>query len=85
MSPPSNPMQDPKALKDPSMAEVARRFTYCAPKGDQIGRYESIRSTARELALYIRTHCPDSEERKHSLACLQEAVMWANAAIAINE
>jgi hypothetical protein len=66
-------------------AELAKRFTYHAPKGDQAGRYERIRSEAHDLALVIDELAPDSREKSLAITNLEEAVMWANAAIARNE
>jgi hypothetical protein len=60
-------------------------FTYHAPKNDQPFRYTAIRDKAKELALLIQQMVPDSRERSVALTSLQQAIMWANAAIAINE
>lgn len=60
-------------------------YTYHAPKGDQTERYENLRATAKFLATMITEKCPDSRERALALTKVQEAVMWANASIAINE
>ena len=40
---------------------------------------------ARELAEIIDDACPDSREKSLALTNLQQATMWANASIAINE
>lgn len=65
--------------------QIDNTFTYHAPKGDQTTRYESIRDWAKELAYNIERNCPDSREKSLALTNLQQAVMWANASIAINE
>lgn len=65
--------------------QIENTFTYHAPKGDQPVRYEDIRRQARALAEVIARHCPDSREKSLALTNLQQAVMWANASIAINE
>lgn len=64
---------------------ISRDFTYHAPKEGQILRYESIRDKARELAYLMADTCPYSRELSVALTHLEEAVMWANAAIARNE
>lgn len=64
---------------------IIRLFTYHAPFGDQPGRYESIRSLARDLGLGINSLCPESPEKTQAILLLQQAVMMANASIAINE
>lgn len=60
-------------------------FQYHSPKEGQATRYEAIRNKAKELALLINEVCPDSREKSVSLTKIQEASMWANASIAINE
>jgi hypothetical protein len=68
-----------------NIPDIENRFTYHAPKGDQPVRYESIRTATKDLAYMIEAACPDSRERSLALTKLEEAVMWANAAIARNE
>jgi len=65
--------------------ELKRRFTYHPPKDDQLERYEKLRSNVAFLAAYIRSETPPSREQSLALTKLDEAVMWANAAIARNE
>lgn len=65
--------------------QIANTFTYHAPKPGQPERYEAIRAKARELATLLAESCPDSREKSVALTNLQQAVMWANASIAINE
>ncbi len=65
--------------------EIRQLFTYHPPKGDQVDRYEDLRMEALKLAQSINNLCPDSAERTLAIRKLQEAVMWANASIAINE
>lgn len=65
--------------------DLAKRFTYHAPKGDQANRYEAIRDRAHDLAGWINHYCPDSREKSLAVTALEEAVMWANASIARNE
>ena len=60
-------------------------YTYHAPKGDQTARYEKLRAKARELAELIEVCCPDSREKSLAHTKVEEATMWANAAIARNE
>lgn len=64
---------------------VENTFRYHAPKGDQPARYEALRAKAKELATLIQESTPASREQSVALTSLQQAVMWANAAIAINE
>lgn len=65
--------------------ELESRFTYHAPKDGQPERYERIRYKAKMLAAYINEQCPESREKSIALTKIDEAVMWANAAIARHE
>jgi hypothetical protein len=65
------------------LVEIETRFTYHAPKEGQPAKYECLRSGAKTLAKLILAKCPP-ECRETSLAItkLEEAIFWANAAIA---
>lgn len=63
-------------------AEIEVNFTYHPPNGQQQIRYEAIRNLGKELAHYINAACPTSAEATLAIRRLEEAVMWANAAIA---
>lgn len=65
--------------------DITSIFTYHAPKTDQPERYERIRESARGLAQLILSLTPESREQSLAITKLQEVVMFANAAIAINE
>ena len=60
-------------------------FTYHRPFGDQPQRYEAIRGLAKALGNLIQQSTPPSREQSLAFTHLQESVMFANAAIAINE
>ena len=66
-------------------AQIEQVFTYHAPKNDQAARYERIRSAGKDLALLLAELCPDCRELAVAHTKLQEVIMFANAAIAINE
>jgi hypothetical protein len=65
--------------------QIKNIFTYHKPKADQPERYEKLREGARLLAQGINELCPESREKSLAITNLQQAVMWANASIAINE
>ena len=67
--------------------ELEKRFTYHAPKPEygQTERYKMIRAEGMDMALRIEHTCPDSREKSIAMTKLEEAVFWANAAIARNE
>jgi hypothetical protein len=60
-------------------------FTYHAPDPVRVERYEQLRGAVKEIARLMVELCPDSMERSSALQKLEEAVMWANAAIARNQ
>lgn len=70
---------------DAERDELEARFTYHAPKDDQLVRYKFLRAEARFLAENIVENCPESRERSVALTKLDEVVMWANASIARRE
>lgn len=65
--------------------QIENIFTYHKPFGSEQERYVSIWDTAKSLAYLIEKSCPESREKALALTNLQQSVMWANAAIAINE
>lgn len=67
--------------------ELVVRFTYHPPKAgsDQVERYATMRERALGLAGLIVENTPASREQSLALMRLDEAVMWANAAIARRE
>lgn len=65
--------------------DLKTRFTYHPPHDDQPSRYEKLRAMALDFADEINVNCPESREKSLAFTKLEEAVMWANAAIARNE
>lgn len=66
-------------------ADLTNRFRYHPPKNDQMTRYEDMRTMGANLAFFIAENTPKSREQSLALTKLEEAIMWANAAIARNE
>ena len=60
-------------------------FTYHAPFGDQAERYTKLRAQGKVLAQTIMDLSLPSAEQTIAIRKVQEAIMFANAAIAINE
>lgn len=65
--------------------QIENNFSYHPPKGDQQQQYEVIREGAKQVAIIINAACPESREKALAMTNLEQAVMWANAAIARNE
>lgn len=60
-------------------------FTYHPPFGNQATRYELIRAAFHDLSIWLTLHVPESRELSLALTKMEEAVFWANAAIARKE
>lgn len=58
-------------------------FRYHAPDEVQIERYSELRAYAKAFARSILRHCPASADRTAALRKVREAVMTANASIAL--
>lgn len=65
--------------------KVNNIFVYHPANESQVERYESLRAEAKSLTHTILSHTPKSREQSLAITSLQQAIMWANAAIAINE
>ena len=62
---------------------IDKEFTHQESKEGQPEMYEAISAKAKEFAKLLKDLCPGSAETTLALRKLQEAVMWANASIAI--
>ena len=60
-------------------------FVYHPPKEGQPAKYEFLRMQGNHLSQHLNTHCPPSRELSLAQTKLEEAIFWANAAIARNE
>lgn len=67
------------------VSDIKNRFTYHPPSAEQKEKYEELRAQALYLANRINQLCPDSRELSLAITNLEQAIMWANAAIARNE
>lgn len=70
------------SFEKPSAAQLANRFTYHAPKGDQVDRYARIRQQILDTATLCVGLTPCSPEQARALNALDEAMFLFNAAIA---
>lgn len=58
-------------------------FSYHKPTGDQPAHYEAIRAAAKAFAATILDHTPGCADQQAALRLVREAVMTANAAVAL--
>ncbi len=66
-----------------TQTELRAQFTYHSPKGDQPDRYVLIREAGFQLAATIVDNTPPSADQSAAIRKVREAVMTANAAIAL--
>lgn len=64
------------------VSDLEHRFNYHAPDDGKRLRHEAVRSACLELAVTIDVECPDGREKSTAIAKVEEAMYWANAAIA---
>ncbi len=64
--------------------DINNIFTYHSPTSDQLPKYEAIRAKAKEMGQVIVDNTPASADQTAAIRLLREAVMTANAAIALN-
>lgn len=63
--------------------ELDNRFSYHPPKAETvIEDYQHIRACAKGLAAVFDELCPEGREKALALTKIEEAMFWANAAIA---
>ena len=60
-------------------------FIYHRPFGNQQERYVALREGGKRLAQLVVDLSPVSREQSLALTNIEQAIMWANAAIARNE
>jgi hypothetical protein len=62
--------------------DLTNRFTYHPPEPEQPEVYQLVRDVAHLLAVVVEAATYPSPERDLAVTRVEEAVMWANAAIA---
>ncbi|OMF35327.1 hypothetical protein BK133_11305 [Paenibacillus sp. FSL H8-0548] len=65
--------------------QIENNFSYHPPKEGQPAKCEAIRSLGKGMAIAVDELTPDSREKSLAITKLEEAIFWANAAIARNE
>jgi hypothetical protein len=70
-------------MNHPKM-DLKNIFTYHAPTPEQIPKYHELREAALRFAEKIEELVPDGADKAAAIRKVREAVMTANAAIALN-
>lgn len=66
-----------------SVQDLEHRFNYHPPTTDQRRRqHEMVRADCLSLAQTLNESLPDSREKALAIAKIEEAMFWANAALA---
>lgn len=78
------PNQEQQPSIDPALrADIEHRFAYHKPGSkDVIDAHSTCRLACGKVALLFAELCPDGRETELAITHLEEAMMWANAAIA---
>ena len=63
-------------------SEILHRFAYHAPSERAIAQHSKVRGLLTYTADNLNTTIPDCREKDLAVTKLEEAMMWANAAIA---
>jgi hypothetical protein len=67
----------------PNLDDLENRFTYHPPHDNRdVELYQQIRNAGLQFALIIDDAAKESRELSLAITHIEEAVMWANAAIA---
>ncbi|MEV0031415.1 hypothetical protein [Nocardia sp. NPDC050793] len=65
-----------------STADINHRFDYHRPSTAKVTAYEGVRAGCRELAHQFDRDLPPGREKALAITQLEQAMFWANAAIA---
>lgn len=69
-------------FRDPTLDQLAHRYSYHAPTAGQPERYNAIRAKILEAAILVVDLTPCCAEQARALNALDEVMFLANAAIA---
>lgn len=66
------------------MFDLDNIFKYHAPSAEQLPKYEALRAAAKQFAQAIVDNAPAGADQAAAIRHVREAVMTANAAIALH-
>lgn len=62
--------------------DIENRFTFHGPTEEKVKVHESVRASVRTLAHLWNGQLPEGREKDLAVTKLEEAMFWANAAVA---
>ena len=69
-----------------TVTDLTNNYKYHPPKTQAVAEsHEDVRAQAYSLARHLNEILPESREKSIALTKIEEAMMWANAAIARNQ
>lgn len=64
--------------------EIRDRMTYHRPSPEGVGRHEHLSNAIGRAMEAVEATCPDGREKALAFTNLEQAKMWASAAVARN-
>lgn len=71
-------------MSESSTNDIENRFGYHRPNEVKIKEHELVRAQVKGMAHYWDGNLPNGREKSLAITKLEEAMFWANAAIARN-
>lgn len=62
--------------------EISRRFRHYAPTEERAAQHVDVRSALAEAAGHLADTLPEGREKSTAITKIEEAMFWANAALA---
>ena len=77
-------VRDERKTERNETMNIEKIFTYHKPTPEQLPRYDALRAAARAFAQVILDNTPACADRSAAIRKVREAVMTANACIALD-
>lgn len=71
-----------EAKQAQAVYDLQNRFQYHKPDGPRVDAHQDVRQTCQHAAFVFFSLLPDGREKALAMTKIEEAMFWANAAIA---